>query len=221
MKKILLFVSIMPSIIFAQIGSIQTEGKQFEHVGHYMVRYVATNQYELLIQSDNHYEDKIVRLSLGSGPTEAVTSLSHLHETFYGIGQSFTLQGYTFGIDDKMLCAQVSSATGNFCISANELCDEMLTLIIDKGAEFGELSIVQGYTSTGDYLLSFDTYGFTDFVHIGKDISKRMSHTYNDFETISQNDVRVLRAIIEENYMSVTHASLGIIVCDVILGDYK
>lgn len=220
MKKTLLFLAMLPSVLFAQIGPIQITGKQYEHVGRHMIRYVATNQYEFIIKSNNQYEDKTVRLSLGTGPTEAATSLSHLYAIFNDYGQSFNLQGYTFSIEDgKKICAQVAYTAGELCISKSELIDEMLTLIMDYGAEYGELAVSQGYAPTGDYLLSFDTYGFTEFVRINKDISARMSRTYNDFDELTKDDVRVLREAIRENYTSVTHALLGVTVCDVILGE--
>ena len=222
MKKILLFLAILPSILFAQIGQIQTTGKQYENVGRHMIRYIATNQYELLMRSNNPYEDKTVLLSLGTGPTEAATSLSHLYAIFNDYGQSFNLQGYSFSIEDrKKICAQVAYAAGELCISKSELTDEILTLIMDKGADYGELAVSQGYAPTGDYLLSFDTYGFTEFVRINKDISAQMSRTYNDFDELSKEDVQVLRKAIRENYTSVTHALLGLTVCGVILGEDK
>lgn len=221
MKKILFLLALLPCLLHAQIGQIQTTGKQYENVGRHMIRYVATNQYELLFVSDNPYEDKFVRLTLGTGPTEAATSLSHLYAIFNDYGQSFNLQGYSFSIEDrKKICAQVAYAAGELCISKSELSDEMLTLIIDHGAECGEMAISQGYAPTGDYLISFDAYGFTEFVRIGKDISSRMSRTYNDFEELTIEDVRVLYDAIRENYTSVTHASLGVMICSEILGEH-
>ena len=220
MKKILFLLALLPCLLHAQIGQIQTIGSKFEKIGRHMIRYVATNQYELLFVSDNPYEDKFVRLTLGTGPTEAAYSLANLYSTFRGDGNSFDLQGNTFSIEGKKICANVAYATGELCISKSELSDEMLTLIIDHGAEYGHMAISQGYASTGDYLISFDTYGFTEFVRIGKDISSRMSRTYNDFEELTIEDVRVLYDAIRENYNSVTHASLGVMICSEILGEH-
>lgn len=220
MKKILIFAALIPIYLSAQIDTIQTVGSQTESVGQFMIRDKSTNTYTLVIKSTNPYDNDIVRLKLGAGANEAAKSLASLHDTFYSGSGSFTLQGVTFDIVDKKLCARVAYAAGDLCIAQSQLHDEILTLIMDQGADYGELAVVQGYTTAGDYLLSFDTYGITDFVRVGFDISSRMSHQYNDFDTLTTDDVRVLRDAIKENYTSVTHSLLGLTVCDVILRDY-
>ncbi|MBR0544370.1 MAG: hypothetical protein IIW98_08015, partial [Bacteroidaceae bacterium] len=99
MKKTLLFIAVLPSILFAQIGQIQTHEKPYEFVvGSKIYRKVATDAYYLRIDSDNEFEDKTATLDLGIGPAEAMTSLSNLY-ALYDQGESdFNLQGYHFGV---------------------------------------------------------------------------------------------------------------------------
>lgn len=219
MKKILLFAALLPAILFAQIGPIQPTGELTESAGHHLLRYKDSDRYELIMRSDNPYERQTVRLNIGTGPTEAALSLANMYATIRNTGQTFTLQGYTFRIGERIICVETDGATGDICISKNELQDDMLTLIMDMGADYGELSISQGYAPSGNYLLSFDTYNFTTYVSIGFDISGRMSRKYADFDTISLDDIRILREAIRDNYTSVTHAIIGITVCNVLLGE--
>ena len=209
MKKILLFIALLPFIAFAQIGTITPTGNQYEPIGKNMIRYKATNEYELVINDD-------VRIPLGEGPTAACNSLANLHSVIYNEGQTFTLNGYDFVIGDKTICLQ----HGEWCITSDQLSKEMVTLIMEWGADFGELSIDIGYGPIGQYYLGFDTYGFVQPVTVGIDISSRMSHVYQLGEHLSLEDVRVLREAVAENYTSIQNGALAIMICDVILGEY-
>lgn len=216
MKKILLFTFAILSVAsYAQIGPIQTTGENYRRVGQYMLNYPRTNRYLLLLQDGTDE----VRLNLGVGPTEAAQSLSNLHDATFEDGKSFTLQGRVYGIRDKKVCVHEAYVRDGLCISDAELKSEILTLIMDYGAEFGDLAISKGYATNGTFMLLFDSYGIVEGVMIGFDVSDRLSHQYNDFDKLSKDDIRILREIIRENYTSVTNALLGITVCDVILGE--
>ena len=58
MKKILLFIALLPLMVFSQIGSIAPTGNQYERVGENMIRYKETNEYAMVIDDD-------VRIPLG------------------------------------------------------------------------------------------------------------------------------------------------------------
>ena len=209
MKNILLFIAFLPFMVFAQIGTITPTGNQYERVGENMIHYKATNRYALVIDDD-------VRLPLGEGPTAACNSLANMYAVIYNAGQTFTFYGHDFVIGNKTICLR----DGEWCITSEQLSKEMVTLIMEFGADFGELSIDIGYDPMGQYYLGFDTYGFVQPVTVGIDISSRMSHAYQLGEHLSLEDVRVLREAVSENYTSVQNGALAIMICDVILGEY-
>ena len=217
MKKILLILAFLPSILLAQIAPIQTTGENYHRVGAHMLNYPRTNRY-VLILADGTEE---VRINLGVGPTEAATSLANLHETVYEDGKSFALQGRMYDVHDKKICVHDAYALDGLCITDMELRKEFLTLIMEQGADYGEMVVLQGSKSIGSFLVSFETYGISDGFYFGFDVSDRFSRSYNDFEPLTLEDVRILRDVIKENYTSVTNALLGMTACDVILGDEK
>ena len=213
MKRVLLLFCLIPCFVFSQIASISTTGKQSEHVGKFLIHYLATDSYDLTLHSE--YDPIDVRVSLGVGPTEAARSLANLHEVIYNEGQTFVLQGENFEIGHNEICA-----TNGACISSKQLRTEIEMLITDYGADFGDLSIILADAKTGSYMISFDIYGFLDIVRVGVDISARMSRDYKENETISISDVRILRDAIVENYMSVYNNSLAHMICNVIIGEF-
>lgn len=217
MKKTFLFAALLPAILFAQIGPIQTTGENYHRVGTHMLNYPRTNRYVLLL-SDGTEE---VRLNLGVGPTEAATSLSYLYETIFEEGKSFTLQGRVYDVRDNKICVHDTYALDGLCITEPEIRSEFLTLIMEQGAEYGEITITQGSKSIGSFVVLFHKYGIADGFYFGFDVSDSLSRRYNDFEQISLEDMRILRDLITENYTSVTHALFGITACDVVLGDEK
>ena len=194
---------------FAQIGTITPTGNQYEPISKNMIRYKATNEYALVIDDD-------ARIPLGEGPTAACNSLANIHAVIYNAGQTFTVQGHEFMVGDRTICLHGV----DWCITSEQLSKEMVTLIMEWGADFGELSIEIGYEPMGQYYHGFDTYGFVQPITIGIDISSRMSHAYQLGEHLSIEDVRVLREAVAENYTSIKNGALAIMICDVILGDY-
>ena len=217
MRKILLFAAFLPAFLFAQIGPIQTNGEKYHRVGTHMINYPRTNRYVLLL-ADGTDE---VRLNLGIGPTEAANSLAYLYEAVFNEGKSFPLQGRMYDVHDKKICVHDAYAMNGLCISEEEIRIEFLTLIMEQGAEYGDIIIVQGSKSIGSFLVSFEKYGISYGFYFGFDVSDRFSRSYNDFDPLIPEDVRILRDVITENYTSVTNSLLGMTACDVILGDAK
>lgn len=218
MKKILPFAfAILSSASHAQIGPIQTTGEKYHRVGTHMLNYPRTDRYILLLTDGNEE----ARLNLGVGPTEAATSLAYLYETIFDEGKTFALQGRMYDVNDKKICVHDAYSLGGLCISESEIRSEFLTLIMEQGAEYGEMAISQGSRSIGSFMVMFEKYGIADCFYFGSDVSDRLSRRYNDFEQLSKDDVRILRDVITANYTSVTNALLGLTACDVILGEAK
>lgn len=213
MKKILLLFVLLPFMCFGQIGPIQTNGEKYKRVGKYMLNYANTNRYVLLLQNSSDE----VRINLGIGPTEAAKSLAYLYEVIFEEGKTFTLQGRMYDVNTQKICVHDAYAIDGICISESELKSEILTLIMEQGAEYGEMFITQGSASIGNYMVIFDTYGIVDAFYFGHDVSGSLSRIYNNFEKLSVDDVRILRDLIRDNYTSVTNALLGLTACDVIL----
>lgn len=96
MKKILLFIAMLPLLACAQIGQIQTEETPYELIGTIVLREKATNLYYLYVHSDNQYENKVVEYKIGENSTEAAKSISNLYATFQNVGKQFDLGGKTY-----------------------------------------------------------------------------------------------------------------------------
>lgn len=80
MKKILsiLMLSIISIISFGQVSvnKIQKEGEiVIKSVNDYIYKCCDSNDYYLIVSSDNQFEDKIVKIKLGNGSTESINSL--------------------------------------------------------------------------------------------------------------------------------------------------
>ena len=211
MKKTLLFLSILPSILFAHIGQIQTHEKPYEFVvGSKIYRKVATDAYYLRIDSDNEFEDKTATLDLGIGPSQALTSLSNLY-ALYDQGESdFNLQGYRFGVRGGYIFAYKSGpleyAAGDYILRRNTHAYIMREFIRKTELPIGDMHV--SYADNATVYVHYDTYGFRDVVNF-YNMTLPWSREYSRGDTISDDDLRILLKAIQtpNNYRSKTAKS--------------
>ena len=211
MKKILLFLSMLPSILFAQIVPIQTQEKPYEFVvGNMLYRKVATDTYYLQIESDNQFEDKAAILELGNGPTEAMTSLGNLFSLFGKEDSDFSLQGYRFGVRKTYIFAYhvgpLEYSAGEHVLRQTTLALIMKELMKKKDMPLGDVRIV--YFDKSAVFVHYDTYQVRDAVNF-YNMSLPWSHEYTRGDIISDDDIRlILKAIQNPNaYRSKTAKS--------------
>ena len=163
MKKTLLFLALLPSILFAQIGQIQTHEKPYEFFYNGEVyRKVADDTYYLQIRSDNQFEDKAAVLDLGTGASEAMTSLSNLFALFDQGESDFDLQGYRFGVRGGYIFAYKTGlleySAGDFMLRKYVLARVMADLMDKKDLPLGDVRVV--YSDKYAAYIYYDTYGF-------------------------------------------------------------
>jgi hypothetical protein len=163
MKKTLLFLALLPSILFAQIGQIQTHEKPYEFFYNGEVyRKVADDTYYLQIRSDNQFEDKAAVLTLGTGATEAMTSLGNLFALFEKDDSDFELQGYRFGLRRNGIFAYKTGpleySAGDFMLRKYVLPRVMADLMEKKNMPIGDVRVV--YSDKYAAYIYYDTYGF-------------------------------------------------------------
>lgn len=200
MKKLLLLCCLLPLAVMAQVGPIQTQEKPYEFIyENYLYRMVATDEYVLQIVSDNQFENKVVKLTLGHGAQEAITSLSSLFAAVNGADSDFSLQGYNFAVRSKRLYAYnngiLKYTAGNYTIRKPHLANAMYELIRQKDLPIGEVHILRAAYSS--VYVQYVTYAFETIVDYSN-VTLSFSKNYMDREIISSlKDIRMLKAAAE------------------------
>ena len=202
MKKTLLFLAMLPSILFAQIGPIQTQEKPYELIsGTDLYRMVADNTYYLRIKSDNQFESKEVLLNLGVGDSVAMSSLGNLFALFDQGERDFDLQGYRFGARKSYIFAyhtgELEYAAGDYVLRQVNLSRIMLGLMKKKDMPIGDVHV--SYYGNTSIFIHYDTYGFREIVNF-YNMSIPWSHEYTRGDVVSDDDIRlILKAIQNPN----------------------
>jgi hypothetical protein len=218
MKKTLLFVALLPSILFAQIGQIQTHEKPYEFFYNGEVyRKVADDTYYLQIRSDNQFEDKAAVLTLGTGATEAMTSLGNLFALFEKDDRDFELQGYRFGLRRNGIFAYKTGpleySAGDFMLRKYVLPRVMADLMEKKNMPIGDVRVV--YSDKYAAYIYYDTYGFylaTSF----SNMTLPYTHVYSKGDVIADEDLRLMiKAAQNPNaYRTKTAQTGAMVICD-------
>jgi hypothetical protein len=199
MKKTLLFLALLPSILFAQIGHIQTHEKTYEFVsGNNLYRMVADDSYLLRIKSDNQFENKDITLNLGIGDSIAMASLGNIFALYDQGDRDFDLQGYRFGVRKAYIFAyhtgSLEYAVGEYILRQNTLARIMLDLMKKNNLPLGDVH-VSFYGNTAVFI-HYDTYWFRDIVNF-YNMSLPWSHAYNRGDVVSDDDLRMLLKAVE------------------------
>ena len=215
MKKTLLFLAFLPSILFAQIGQIQTHEKPYEFFYNGEVyRKVATDAYYLQIRSDNEFEDKAAVLDLGTGASEAMTSLGHLFAIFDQADTDFDLQGYRFGVRFGYIFAYKTApleySAGDFRLRKYVLARVMAELMNKKEMTLGDVRVV--YSDKYAAYIYYDTYGFYLAVSFNN-MTLPYTHEYKQGDVVADDDLRLMiKAAQNPNAYRIKTARTGAIV---------
>lgn len=215
MKKFLLFLALMPSVLFAQIGQIKTHEKPYEFFYNGDVyRKVADDTYYLQIRSDNQFEDKAAVLDLGTGASEAMTSLSNLFALFDQGESDFDLQGYRFGVRGGYIFAYKTGpleySAGDFRLRKYVLARVMADLMDKKDLPLGDVRVV--YSDEYAAYIYYDTYGFYLAVSFSN-MTLPYTHVYGKGDVIADEDLRLMiKAAQNPNVYRTKTAQTGAIV---------
>ena len=206
MKKFLLLCCLLPLAVMAQIGSIQTKEKPYEFIKDVVFFDKQTNIYYLHAQSDNQFEDKVVRYEIGTTPTEAVQSLANLCATFANYGEQFDLGQYTLRIEKTWLQFEKKGslyyAAGEYRVSKSQLESAMKELLTNRGADPGHVTIKANTPEKGIMNAFFDDYGFKVVLYMDVDLTSILSRSYGFEDVLDDSDICALHNAAKEGIIT-------------------
>ena len=196
MKKILLFICLLPIISAAQIAPIQTHEKPYEFICNVVFHYFPDDTYYLHAQSDNQFEDDVVRIKLGNSLNEVAVSLSNLLPTFNNAGQLFDIGGYSFIVVDKYMLKIKNVGTleytaGNYYVRRSNIIRAIVEMV-NRGADVGTVKLVMVSGIAGKMKAYLNNYGVNVNVECGTSVKPFLSHRYEEGEEIDALDVCAL-----------------------------
>ena len=223
MKKILLFLCFLPMIAVAQIEPITATQKNYSVIGKDIIFHHYPAYYELQVVSDNPAEDKAICIKLGTTIEVAARSLGNILVAMSDNNDHFDLQGYTFDVKRQSICARksgwLSDASGDYCITYSKVEEDIMRLIFEYGADYGDVTIEVLSEEYGDYMMYFHDYNAAEHVSFCKDVSSRLTRKYDYFDDpLSKEDIKRLQDIATDNYLSVKNAAHFLMICDYLLG---
>ena len=198
MKKILLFFCCLPMVMFAQIAPVQTYDKPYEFIAHIIYLDKKTNTYYLHLQSDNEFEDRVIRYKIGNTGREAATSIANLYATLGNADQLFDVGPYQFVVRYDVYIQLVKRGdmyytAGNYRISKYNMINAIKRLIIDHDAACGDVTLIADDLQYGKLYMECKYYGITFNLEIGKNLLPLLSKTYEIGDHISTEDAMSLR----------------------------
>ena len=211
MRRVLLFLCMMPLIATAQIGHITTQENRHEFIhGSLLYRMTATDEYILQIVSSNEFEDTAIKLKLGHSPEEAMESMANLWTACNEEeSKEFKVQGYDFvvgkygSIYARHLGPLLYTA-GDYELNRSDLADAMIDLILTKNMPVGKAYFsVYKIAKDGKVFLhlNFSLYHFRKLVAFLKNFPK-LSQGYYMNEIISDEDMVILFDNIPDNVIN-------------------
>ena len=173
MKKIfsaliLCFVSIY---CFSQIGAIQPQKQRFEFIGSHICFDTETGEYDMMIKSDNQYENKNVHLNLGKSVEDVMTSLKNLKDAIMVEKSEFKLEGYDFYVVSKGRAAilgvgKLEHTAGHYYLTDGGIYNDMMAMIDKYNLPYGNYEIVvySLNSSFAMFSIKFNDYGASKLV---------------------------------------------------------
>lgn len=195
MKRLLLFLCCLPFIASAQIAPIQTHEKPYEFISHCVYHDLNTGTYFLHAQSNNQYEDEVVRVRLGDDLTEVAESLGNLLAACSNIDQQFELGGYTFVVWSLGLQVLNRGAlrytAGEYYIAKDNIAGAIFTMV-DRGAELGEVKLKADDLKKGKLLAYLKKYDITVPLGFRTDLRQVLTGRYRPDDVLSDDDICIL-----------------------------
>lgn len=215
MKKLFLFISLFSTCALAQIAPIQTNESPFDEIGRYVLYEKSTGHYILQVDSDNPYEDKVVRINIGKNAEESLSSLLNLLPTYNNKGTTFDVQGYSFYVGDSRLYITANwlqYAAGDYYLPSGSLKDNIALLIDLKKLPLQEVHIEADNVKWGWFNVCYDTYGFKTRVLLTGTTMPKFSRQYKEGDMIETVDLQKLKPLLtKDEYRPFLH------VCEYIL----
>lgn len=204
MKKIiaalmLCFVSIY---VFSQIGAVQPKKQRFEFIGTHICYNTESGEYDMIVSSDNQYEDTNVHLSLGKSVDDVMSSLKNLKEAIMVEKSEFNLEGYDFYVASKGRAAilgvgKLANTAGTYYLTDSGIYNDMMAMIEKYNLDYGKYEVVVYSISTSFamFRIKFTDYGATKLITLDtSDFKNRFSSFISGAkdDVLSQEQINVL-----------------------------
>ena len=198
MKKILLFLCMLPMLTLAQIAPVKTYDKPYEFIAHIIYLDKKTNIYYLHIQSDNDFEDKVFRYKIGKNSKEAATSIANLYAVLENEDQMFNLGSYQFISKWGMSIQMIKSGdfyytAGDYSISKYEMRNAIKQLITNYNASCDEVYLIADDLQYGKLDVDYKCYDMFFSLDLKKNLLLFLNSRYAIGDTLSTEDVISLR----------------------------
>ena len=200
MKKLLLLCCLLPLAVMAQIAPIKTQEKPGEFIWRCVYHDKPSDTYYLHAQSDNQFEDKVMRVKLGDNSTEAVQSLANFLAAFNDAGKQFTVGTCTFIVATSgnfvrvLNRGQLEYTAGNYYIQKQNIKEAIVFMVSNRGADAGRTVFYADNLSAGKlrfYLMDYNCDGWLNF---NSNLKPFLSNKYKKGEALKKEDVCALRS---------------------------
>lgn len=203
MKKILLFIVLLPLMTSAQIGQIQTHEKPGEFIWNCVYHDKPSDTYYLHAQSDNKFEDKTLKLKIGDNSTDAAKSLANFLAAFGNAGTQFEIDDCTFIVATSgnfirvLNRGRLEYTAGNYYIQKKDVHEAIIFLINSRGADVGAGYVYADDLRKGKMHVWLKDYAINVFLNCKSNLKPYMSRKYKDGEVMDASDVCSLADAIE------------------------
>ena len=205
MKHLLSIVLLVTSLAtFAQITPIHAHEKTGEFIWHCVYRDKPSNTYYLHAQSNNQFEDRVVRIRLGNTATEAVLSLVNFLDAFKNSGQQFEIKNYTFIVATTGDFIRVLNrggleyTAGDYYIQKQNIVNAIWFIVNHRSADIGSVALYVVNANKGEIAVKLQSYGVDGELNFKKSIKSYLSHKYTSGELITNEDICRLSDAIHE-----------------------
>ena len=185
-------------MVFAQIAPVRTYDKPYEFIGQNIYLDKKTSTYYLHVQSDNEFEDRVVRYKIGNTGKEAAKSIANLYATLENSDQLFDVGPYQFMVRDGWYIQLVKRGdfyytAGNYNITKYNMNTAVRTLITNYDAAYGEMTLIADNLQYGKLNMECKYYGMSFMINVHQDLLPLLSKNYTTGEQLSPEDAMVLR----------------------------
>lgn len=161
MKKniLTLLLSATCLIVSAQIPAIQPTETKYDLT--YMYGGVSIgydreqNIYDLVVISDNQFEDKAAYISLGKNGEEAMNSLVNLRNTMSSVNMEFDIDGYSFYVPKKGTLNIQNTGKLSYSAGTYEITDFIIELMMKHFIAYKEAPIGKNFIATVNFIGKF------------------------------------------------------------------
>lgn len=208
MKKILFLLALLPCLLHAQIGQIQTKEKPYEFITNIVFHDKTTDTYYLHCQSDNQFEDDVIRVKIGESLDESVASFVNLLAVFQSVGEQFDLGRYTFNIKASYIQAvkkgDLYYTAGEYRINDYQIKNAIKKMIL-LGADPGRITIeVPELGLVGGKLVAhLVDYNFDVKIELGTNLKQYLARRYETGELLDPQDICALNAAMDRGEITV------------------